>query len=161
MKKIQRSTVKHQAKLWESSWWEGGGIIWASGVKIIPGISTKIPDLSTCELAYSRQTAGETAWYWTNEWQFCSLFWLRGPWKCDQNLPLIYVLAFWIPFPMLGCFDTGVEVGGGAVLPFLNVQRFVDSSWEALPFKRSWWRLVCGGSGRVTVREGGNTAFGT
>lgn len=111
MKKMQRSTVKHQAKLWESSWWEGEGIIRAAGVKIMPGISTQTPYLSTCELAYSRQTAGETAWYWTRpsvcEWQLCSLFWLKGPWQWDQNLPLVYELAFCIPFPMLGCFNTG------------------------------------------------------
>lgn len=73
----------------------------------------------------------------------------------------------WFMFWLFGshslCCDALIQGrgwGGGEVLPFLNVHSFIDSSWEALPFKRSWWRLVCGGSGRVAVREGGNTAVG-
>ena len=82
--------------------------LYKQGVKMMTGKFTQTAEPNSWELTNSRKTIGVSAHYQTRPsacgLQFSSLVCLRSPWQWDQDLSLMYELAFWTPFPMVQYF---------------------------------------------------------
>lgn len=98
-------TSKNWAEVHESSWKEGGNILWARGrVIILMGKPTETATLSVWEHRDSGQTGREPAWDWTKPtvsgWQVYNLVFYGAP-SNGTRICLWRMSSLWNVFPIV------------------------------------------------------------